>query len=283
MLIATKHSGYARDAQRLYHIPQAPDMSGANRAAESGAKISEEQWAWAKERQPKIDVQSDRMIAIGEDQYTLNREQQVFQQGLSRKYDERYWNSVAPMQDEMMADARAFDTEGKQNELAGLALGDVNQAFSSSREQNSRDMSRRGVNPSSGRSMAMGNQMAIAQAAAQANAMQKVRAAARQEGYGRKVDANAMMSGMSGFSSTAASASGGYGSGAMTAGGMGMAGMNQGGAGFNTAASGASAGLQSASSNLRSNAIESAKNPGFDFVAGLATSGLKGWAGGGFK
>ena len=283
MLIATKHSGYARDAQRLYHIPQAPDMSGANRAAESGAEISKEQWEWAKARQPKIDEQSDAMIAIGKDQYALNREQQVFQQGLSRKYDERYWNSVAPMQDEMMADARAFDTEGKRDELAGLALGDVNQGFSSARDQNTRAMSRQGVNPSSGRSMAMGNQMAIAQAAAQANAMQKVRAAARQEGYGRKVDANAMMSGMSGFSSTAASAAGGYGGSAMTAGGMGMAGMNQGAAGFNAGANGAVSGLQSASSNLRANAIESAKNPGFDFVAGLATAGVRGAAGGLFK
>ena len=279
MLIATKHSGYSRDAQRLYHIPKAPDMTAANTAAASGAKIIQEQWDWTKARQPKIDAQSDRMIAIGEDQYALNRDQQVFQQGLSRKYDDRYWNSVAPMQDQMMAEANSFDTEGKRDELAGLALADVNQAFSSARDQSSRAMGRMGVNPSSGRSMAMGNQMAVAQAAAQSNAMQKVRAAARQEGYGRKVDANAMMSGMSGFSSTAASAAGGYGGSAMTAGGMGMAGMNQGAAGFNTAASAAAGGLQSASSNLRSNAIESAKDPGFDFVAGLATGAVGGWAG----
>ena len=175
--------------------------------------------------------------------------------------------------------ARAFDTEGKRDELAGLALGDVNQGFSSARDQNSRAMSRMGVNPSSGRAMAMGNQMAIAQAAAQSNAMQKVRAAARQEGYGRKVDANAMMSGMSGFSSTAASAAGGYGGSAMTAGGMGMAGMNQGGAGFLAGANGAAGGLQSASSNLRANAIESAKTPAFDAVMGLATGAVRGYMG----
>lgn len=275
MLIATKHSGYTRDAQRLYFIPKAPDMSGANDAARSGAAISKEQWEWTKARQPKIDEQSDRMIQIGEDQYALNREQQVFQQGLSRKFDDRYWNSVAPMQDEMMADAQAFDTEGKRDELAGLALGDVNQGFSSARDQNSRAMGRMGVNPSSGRSMAMGNQMAIAQAAAQSSAMQKVRAAARQEGYGRKVDANAMMSGMSGFSSTAAQASNSFGQSGMNAGGMGMAGMNQGGAGFLAGANGAAGGLQSASQNLRANAIESAKNPAFDAVMGLAAGGMQ--------
>lgn len=283
MLIPTKHSGYTRDAIRLYRIPKAPDMSGPNEAARAGAQISKEQWEWTKARQPKIDEQSDAMIAIGKDQYALNREQQVFQQGLSRKYDDRYWNSVAPMQDRMMADAEAFDTEGRREELAGMAGADVNQAFSDARDQNSRAMSRMGVNPSSGRALAMGNQTAIAQASAQASAMNKVRTAARAEGYGRKVDANAMMSGMSGFSSTAASAAAGSGNSAMSAGGMGMRGMNEGGTGFNAGANGASAGLQSASSNLRANAIESAKSPGFDAAMGLVAGGMKGaGAAGGF-
>ena len=283
MLIPTKHSGYSRDAQRLYHIPKAPDMSGANDAARAGMEINREQWDWTKARQPKYDEQSDRMIQIGEEQYALNRDQQVFQQGLSRKYDDRYWNSVAPMQDRMMAEANNFDTEGKRDELAGMALADVNQAFSSARDQSSRAMGRMGIRPDSGRAMAMGNQMSIAHAGQAAAQMQAARKMAEATGYGRKVDANAMMSGMSGFSSTAAQASNSFGQSGMNAGGMGMAGMNQGGAGFLAGANGASSGLQSASQNLRSNAIESAKTPGFDALMGLAAGGMQGaGAAGGF-
>lgn len=260
--------------------PKAPDMSGSNEAARSGAAISREQWEWTKARQPKIDEQSDRMIQIGEDQYALNRSDQVFQQGLTRQYNDRFWNTQAPLQDSILQDAMNFDTEGRREELAGQAIGDVNQAFSSARDQQARGLSRMGVNPSSGRFAAMQNQMSLAQASAQANAANKVRAAARLEGYSRKADANAMLSGLAGFSSSAAGLSNSFGQSGQGAGGMGMQGMNQGGTAFLAGANGAASGLQSASSNLRANAIESAKNPGFDFVAGLATAGVKGWAGG---
>ncbi|MHB8949833.1 MAG: hypothetical protein ACYC4S_12315 [Rhodoferax sp.] len=275
MIVPNKHSGYPRDGIRLYFIPKAPDMSGANDAARAGAAVSADQWAWTKERQPKLDEQSDRMIQMGEDQYALNREQQVFQQGLSRKYDDRYWESVAPMQDEMMADAREFDTEGRREELAGEASADVNQAYSSARGQESRAMSRMGINPASGKALAMQNQTSIAQAAAQAGAMNKVRSAARLEGYGRKVDANAMMSGMSGFSSSAAGLSNSFGQSGQNSSGIGMNGLSSAASQFYAGANGAANGLQSASQNLRSNAIESAKNPAFDAAMGLASGAMK--------
>lgn len=275
MLIPCKHSGYMPSGGRLYHVPKAPDMSGSNDAARAGAAISQEQWEWTKARQPKIDQQSDRMIQIGEDQYNLNRDQQVFQMGLSRKYDDRYWNSVAPMQDQMMEEAQAFDTEDRRGELSRQAVADTNMAFSSARDQQTRGLTRMGVNPNSGKFAAMQTQMSVAQASAQANAYNKVNQAARLEGYSRKVDANAMMSGMSGFSSTAAGVANAYGNSGQAAGTMGMNGMTQGGSGYLAGANGAASGLQSASGNLRANAIESAKNPGFDFVAGLATAGAK--------
>lgn len=280
MMIPTRHSGYKPDGRRLYHIPmpKAPDMSGANAAAREGAQISREQWEWTKARQPELDAQANRLIQIGEDQYKLNRDQQVYQQGLSRRYDDRYWGSVVPMQDRMLADAQDFDTDARREELAAEATADVTSAFTNARAQQSRGLSRMGVNPSSGRALAMDNQATLAQAAASASAANKVRQAARMEGYGRKVDANAMLSGLSGFGSTAAQVSTSSGNSAAGAAGMGMSGLNQAGAGFLAGANGAASGLQSASGNLRANAIESAKNPGFDFVAGLATAAVGGYA-----
>jgi hypothetical protein len=250
-------------------------MSGSNEAARSGAAVSKEQWEWTKARQPKLDEQADKLIAIGEDQYRLAREQQVFQNGLSRQYNDRYWGSVAPMQDRMLADAESFDSAGRQAELAGEALADNNQAFYSARGQQARGLQRMEVHPSSGRALAMENQMSIAQAAAQANAMNKVRQAARAEGYGRKVDANAMLSGLSGFSSTAAQSANSFSNSSQGAASMGLNGLTASGSGYLSGANSAAAGLQSASQNFRSNAIESAKNPGFDAVMGLVAGGAK--------
>jgi len=255
--------------------PKAPDMSGANEAARAGAEISREQWQWTKDRQPKIDQQTDRMIQISEDQYALNREDQVFQQGLTRQYNDRFWGTQVPLQDGLLKDAMEFDTEARRNEMAAEATADVNSAYSNARDQQSRGLSRMGVNPSSGRYAAMDNQMAISQAAAQASASNKVRTAARLEGYSRKADANAMLSGLSGFSSSAAGLSNSFGQSSQGAGAMGMAGLNQGSTGYYTGASSAASGLQSASSNLRANAVESAKNPAFDALMGLAAGGMQ--------
>lgn len=254
--------------------PEPADMSGSNEAARSGAVITREQWDWNKARQPKIDAQTDEMIKIGKDQYALNREGQVFQQGLMKKQDDRYWNSIAPMEDQYFADANNFDTNAKREELAGMAMADVNQGFSSARDQGTRAMARMGVNPNSGRAIALNNQTDIAQATASANAMNKTRTAARLEGLGRKTDAIAMGKGLSGFnSSTLAN----FGAGAQGAAGLGMNGLYSASGQYNAAANGASGGFQSAAQNLRANAIESAKNPTFDAMMGLASGGMQAW------
>jgi hypothetical protein len=71
----------------------------------------------------------------------------------------------------------AFDTnsEANKSKVANEAMAGVASQFNSLDQQNNRQMSRMGVNPSSGRSQAMNNQMAIAQAGAQAGAANKAR------------------------------------------------------------------------------------------------------------
>lgn len=251
--------------------PDAPDMSGSNDAARAGAAVSREQWEWTKARQPKLDAQADAMIKMGQDQYDLNRDGQVFQQGLMKRQDDRYWNSVAPMEDEMFAEARAFDTDAKREELASMAMADVNQGASSARAQQARGLARMGVNPNSGKYLAMDNELQMLQAAAAATAANKTRTAARLEGYSRKVDATAMGKGLSGFNSGTMQ---GFASGALGATGIGMGGMASAGGQFNAGANGAASGMQNAAQNLRANAIESAKNPGFDAIMGLASGAM---------
>lgn len=256
--------------------PKAPDMSGANEAARTGAAISREQFDyWKNNIAPDEQRQRQQMIDIGERSYKLSEDNQVFQQGLARKFDDRFWNTQAPLQDDLLAENAAFDTEARRDELAGQANADVNSSFAAAREQQQRGLSRMGVNPGSGKALAMSNQMALAQAAAGANAQNKVRAAARAEGYGRKIDSNALLAGLPGFSSAANSAALGWNGNGQNAGSLGMDATSRSADIAGRMAGGAASGMQSASSNLRSNAIESAKSPGFDAAMGLIAGGMK--------
>lgn len=258
--------------------PDAPDMTAANTAAASGARISQEQWDYYRNNiAPRALDQMDEQTAIGRDTFNLSRDSQQFQMGLARRYNDRYWSTNVPLQDRIIAENNVFDTEGRREELAGQANADVNSAFSSAREQEARGLSRMGVDPGSGRALALGNQTSIAQAAASAGAMAKVRAAARAEGYGRQMDSNAILSGLSGFSSSANSASNSALGLGLNASQNGMNGITGATNAMNSTGSSAANGLQNASSNMRGNAIESARSPGFDAMMGLAAGGMRLW------
>ena len=107
--------------------------------------------------------------------YNQSQEDRVYALGQRGK--------LTGMQNQMADQAASFNTEDKRNELAGQAMGDVNQGFSNAREQSARGMARMGVNPNSGRALAMNNQMDIAQASSLAGAANMARTAARAEGY----------------------------------------------------------------------------------------------------
>lgn len=88
------------------------------------------------------------------------------------------------LQNTMAADAEGFNAGARTQELKAQGLADVNSAFSSVADQNQRTMSRMGINPNSGRASATRNELALAQAGAQAAASNRAAAEARQEGYG---------------------------------------------------------------------------------------------------
>ena len=97
--------------------------------------------------------------------------------------EDRSWmlgrrGELSTLQDQQVKDAATFNTEDKANELAGKASADVNAAFASAEGQNGRALARMGVNPNSGKSLAIGNQTAIAKAAALAGAATGARTSA---------------------------------------------------------------------------------------------------------
>jgi len=136
--------------------------------------------------------------------------------------------SLASMQDTLVQDAKAFRSEDKANELAGKAMADVNQGFASAEGQQVRSMARMGVNPSSGKSLALGNQTAMAKAAALAAAGTGARDRARVEGFALTDRATNALSGYPAMGMQASGAGAGYGASGTNIANQGLAGMNSG-------------------------------------------------------
>lgn len=90
------------------------------------------------------------------------------------------------MEDRYANDAFNHNSEANQELVAGKAAADVAQKFAAAKGEASRELSRMGVNPSSGRFASMFNQAGIASAAAQAQAMAKARSDLEKEANDRQ-------------------------------------------------------------------------------------------------
>lgn len=148
------------------------------------------------------------------------------QQDRSWMLDRR--GSLTTMQDTLAQDARSFNAEDKANELAGKAMADVNQGFANAEGQQVRSMARMGVNPSSGKALALGNQTAMAKAAALAAAGTGARDRARVEGFALTDRATNALSGYPAMGMQASGAGAGYGASGTNIANQGLAGMNSG-------------------------------------------------------
>jgi hypothetical protein len=131
-------------------------------------------------------------------------------------------------QNKMSEDATAFNTEGRREQLAAEASADVAQSFSQAAGQQQRGLAARGVNPNSGRALAMSNQTSIQQAMAQAGASNKVRQAARAEGYALTDRASNALSGYPAMGMAATGAGAGFGASGLGMANSWLAGMNSG-------------------------------------------------------
>jgi hypothetical protein len=135
--------------------------------------------------------------------------------------DNRYRDVAIPFEDQLLEDVNRFDSAGYKDQQVASAMADVQSGFSGAAEQQRRGLARMGVNPNSGRSMAMGNAMGFEQAKAMANAANKTRMAADQVGLSSKMQMYGGMKGLAGLGNASAGlAMGAMGTGNQSAGGM---------------------------------------------------------------
>lgn len=237
------------------------------------------------------DDMMSRMLANSEELMPLQRQQMQFGLDSARTaYDQsqadREWmlsrrGALSSVQDRLIKDADEFDLEGRTSKMLGVADADVNEAFAASRGQMNRDLARSGVAPGSGRALAFANAGAIAQAGARASAANKVREAARAEGYALTDRAQNALAGYPAMGMSATGAGAGYGSMGLGLANQGLSGMNSG-----FGAVGGMAGqmgqnatsMYSAQANYKLGADQNAAKAGSSLMSGLgglAGMGLK--------
>lgn len=108
-----------------------------------------------------------------------------------------------PLEKQLVERAKAFDTEGKREELARAAAGDIGQAFGVARGQQSRQLAAVGLRPDSNRFAALNQNLITQEALAKAGAQTKARSEAEGLGYARMQDAASLGRGLASNASTA--------------------------------------------------------------------------------
>ncbi len=204
--------------------PPDPSIGEAQRRM---ADLAERQQTWYETNvAPSVLNQMQQNTDIAKRVADSNLQVQDFQTGLMRQYNDRYWNTQVPLEDQLISQARSYNEPAEQEKMAGTAGADVEQAFNTSNQDLQRSLSLRGINGSSPAAIAAMSASADNKALAKAGAMNKTREAARQLGWTRLGEAAALGKGLPSFGSTSASLATGAGSGAVGAGqaGMGAAG-----------------------------------------------------------
>ena len=179
-----------------------------------------------------------KIMANTEELAPLQKEQLQFgldsgKAAYDQSQEDRQWMltrraMLSGVQDTMVKDATDFNLPERQAQMLDQANADVNSAFSNSRDQDRRSMSRMGVTPGSGKSQMLGSQMSVAQAAASAGTANKVRSAARDEGYALTDRANNALAGYPAMASGATGSGASFAANGISLANTGAAGLNSG-------------------------------------------------------
>lgn len=134
----------------------------------------------------KLLDQSGRLLPLQEQQLQFGLDAAKTAYGQSqddRAYSLERRAKLTGMQDKLIDEAATFNTEARGDELAGKAVAGVGQQFDAAGDIARTNLTRAGVNPTSGAFAGMSKQLAIARALGQAGAGTAARADARKEGY----------------------------------------------------------------------------------------------------
>lgn len=102
-------------------------------------------------------------------------------------YFDRFQNTYAPIEDQLIADAARYNEGVEAERQAGYAIGDIASAFGTQRRANNMRAQAYGINPTSGAYQAQQRAMDLQQASLSAAAANQARNAAQQLGWNKKM------------------------------------------------------------------------------------------------
>ena len=169
--------------------PSAPDNSGLNAAALKQADLSAEQLAFVK--QIYGDSAPDRADASQRARATsdLQMEAAKKQMALTDDYAAYQKNTFRPLEQGIVADAAGYDTPERREAEAAKSVATVQQSLATQQGITSRNLERSGVQPGSGRALALQNSFDLNAASMKAAAANNSRTQVETIGAARKADA----------------------------------------------------------------------------------------------
>jgi hypothetical protein len=161
----------------------------AGQAALKNAEIAQEQWQWYKDRATEMKPHADEAVQLSLD---MARSQASLAERQVERGDEaydNYMNKFRPIEDRIASEAMNYDTAERRSEAAGAAMADVAQNLEAQRSAQTRSQQRMGVNPNSGKALALGDTMSLGTAVAKVNAANQGRKQVETMGAAKMADA----------------------------------------------------------------------------------------------
>lgn len=182
----------------------APDTSGLNAAAKLDSQTGKD----ALEFYKKVygDSAPDRANASALSARVANSQINAMdtETGLANEAADYQRSTFRPLETGLVKEAQNYDTEGKREQLAGLALGDVHSGFQGARDMAARELERHGENYSDGASKSLLARGYTDEALAGAQAANKARTEATTYAHALQMDAAGLGRGLPSQQATAA-------------------------------------------------------------------------------
>lgn len=123
---------------------------------------------------------------------------------IAKDYYDYSKTTFRPLEQSVVKDAENYDTTARREEKAASAVADVGQQLDVAKQSQVRSQQRAGVNPNSGKALALDTQLTMAEAATKAGAANKARADVETQGFARKMDAASLGRGLASNQATSA-------------------------------------------------------------------------------
>lgn len=181
-----------------------PDTSRQDAVAEDMARMSREQWDWVRQQYAAQAPARERAAATAEEVSRAGlasmQQQNRIVADLQADRDTLY----RPLERRMVDEANNYDTAARRDAAAAEGVADVGMQAEAARQAQTRQQQRMGVNPASGKALALQGQMGLSEAAMKAGAANTARD--KVETVGRALRADAVNIGRGNTSAQATSA-----------------------------------------------------------------------------